>query len=78
MMARSDYANPRCFQTLPALDDIDNDELPFSEAREPRSFEGRDVDENVHPATIAGDEAVASLGVEPFHCAGLLGGYPRR
>ena len=38
-------ANSRGFWTLPALDHIDNDLLPFAERREPRSFEGGGVDE---------------------------------
>ena len=36
------------------------------------------MDEHVLSATIAGDEAVAPLGVEPFHRAGLLDGRARR
>ena len=68
----------RRFQPPSALDDIDNDELPFSEAREPRSFESRDMNEYVVSATIAGDEAVAPLGIKPFNCAGLLDGYAGR
>ncbi len=73
-----DQANPRCFKSFSALDDIDDDGLSFVEAREPRSFESGEVDEHVLPATIAGDEAEALLGVEPFHRAGLLDCYARR
>ena len=73
-----DQANPRCFQPFPALDDIDDDGLPFSEAREPGSFESGDVNEYVLSATIAGNEAEALLDVEPFHHAGLLDEDARR
>ena len=69
--------DPRGFQPLATLDHIDNDGLPFTEAREPRSFESGDMDKNVLSATFAGDEAETLLRVEPFHRAGLLDGYAR-
>jgi hypothetical protein len=59
-------------------DDIDNDLLPFAEAHKPGSLKNRDVNEHVLSATVEGNEAVAPLGIEPFHCAGLLDGYARR
>src|SRR6266853_1468438 len=67
-----DQAKPRRFQPLSTLDDIDNDVLPFAEAGEPGSLKSGDVDENVLPAAITSDKAEALLGVEPFHCPGLL------
>jgi hypothetical protein len=70
-------AYSRSFEPFSALDEIDNDGLPFGEVREPRSFESGDMDEDVL-ATVEGNEAVASLGIEPLHCAGLLDGYARR
>ncbi len=73
-----DQPNPRRFQPLSALNDIDDDLLPFAEAREPRSLKSGDVNEHVPSATIAGNETEALLGIEPFHCAGLLGGYARK
>ncbi len=73
-----DQPNPRRFKPFPALDHIDNDGLPFGETREPRSFKSGDMDEHVLVATVEGNEAVASLGVEPFHCAGLLDRCIRR
>src|SRR3984893_14646259 len=73
-----DQTNPGRFKPFSTLDHIDNDVLPFAEAREPRTFEGRDVDEHVLPAAIPSDEPETLLGVEPFHCTGLLDGYARR
>ena len=73
-----DQANPRRFQPLSTLDDIDNDALPFAEAGEPGSLKSGDVDENVLPAAITSDKAEALLGVEPFHCPGLLDGHGSR
>jgi len=67
-----DQANPRGFRPLSALDKIDKDGLSFSEARDPGSFESRDVDEHVLAAAVPRDEAVALLGVEPLHRTGLL------
>src|SRR5437588_5105872 len=67
-----DQANPRGFRPLSALDKIDKDGLSFSEARDPGSFESRDVDEHVLAAAVPRDEAVALLWVEPLHRTGLL------
>jgi hypothetical protein len=67
--------------SLPApsdRDDIDDDGLPFGQTREPRSFESADLDEHILSASLAGDEAEALFGVEPFYCPGLLDGYARR
>jgi hypothetical protein len=73
-MVRSRPSEP---SPLPPLDHIDNDGLPFGEAREPRSFESGDMDEDVL-ATVESNEAVVPLGIEPLHCAGFLDGYARR
>ena len=40
---------------------------PFAEARKPRSFKRRVVDERVLSTTVKDNEAVTSLGVEPLH-----------
>jgi hypothetical protein len=65
-------ADSRRFRTLLALDDIENDSLPFAEPLDARSLKSRDVDEYVLPTTIAGDEAEALVDIEPFHGAGLF------
>src|SRR5216683_5952738 len=66
------------FKPFSALDDIDDDGLSFVKAPEPRSLKCGDVNEHVFSATVEGNEAEASLDVEPFHCAGLLDGDARR
>jgi hypothetical protein len=78
MMVDLGQANSRRFKTFPAFDHIDNDGLSFGETREPGSFESGDMDEHILAAAIQNDEAVAPLGIEPFHCAGFLDGYARR
>src|SRR5215831_3831843 len=65
-------ANPRRFQPFSPLGDVDDNAIPFAEAGEPRSFKGRDVDKHVLAAAVPSDKAVALIGVEPFHRAGLL------
>jgi len=72
----STQANSRGFWTLPALDNIDNDGLAFAESGDARSIQGRDMNEHILPAAIPSDEAVALVGVEPFHRAGLLDPWP--
>src|SRR6266436_6120758 len=67
-----DQAHPCSFESLSALDKIDDDGLSFNEARDPGSFESRDVNKHVFAAAIPRDEAVAPLGVEPLHRTGLL------
>jgi hypothetical protein len=65
-------AHPGGFESLSALDDIDDHLLSFAEAGDPRSFESRDVDEHVFAAAVPLDEALALLWVEPLHRTGLL------
>jgi hypothetical protein len=78
MVVGLDQAHPRSFRSFAALDDIDDDLLSFAKAREPRLSESGNVDKYVIVAVVPSDEAVASPGIEPFHCAGLLDGYARR
>ena len=77
MMVDLGQANPRGFWPFSALNDINDHLLPFGETREPRSFEGGDMDEHVL-ATVEGNEAITPLGIEPLYPAGLLDGYARR
>ena len=59
-------ANPRRLPTLPALDDINNDRLPFADRGEPGSFKSRDVHKHVLALVVV------PLGIKPFHRSGLL------
>lgn len=68
----SNQADSRRFESLSALDDIDDYGLPFAQSGEAGSFKGRDVDEYVLPAAIASNEAVALRDIEPLNDAGLL------
>ena len=67
-----DQAHPCGFESLSALDDIDDHLLSFAERRDPGSFESRDVDKHIFAAAVPRDEAVALLWVEPLHHTGLL------
>src|SRR5205807_654588 len=58
-----DQAHPCGFESLSALDDIDDYLLSFAERRDPGSFESRDVDKHIFAAAVPRDEAVALLGV---------------
>ena len=49
-------AKSRGFWTLPALDDIDNNGLPFVEPLDARPLKGRDVDKHVLSAAIRSNE----------------------
>jgi hypothetical protein len=60
------------FEALSALDHIEDHGLPFEEPLDARLLKSRDVDKYVLPAAIPSDEAIALVGVEPFHGAGLL------
>jgi hypothetical protein len=50
----------------------------FSERRYVDCTEQYRICVSLVAATIAGNETIASLGVEPLHRAGLLDGYARR
>ena len=65
-------ADSRRFRTLLALDDIENDSLPFAEPLDARPLKNRHVDKHILAAAIRGDETVAPVSVESFHRAGHL------
>ena len=73
-----DQADPRGFESLSALDNIDDYGLSLVESGNTRTLQSRDVHEHVLAAAVPSDEAVALLGVEPLYRAGLLDRHFRR
>ena len=61
-----DQANLYGFRPFAPLTDIDHDLLALGETDQTRSFQHRDMHENVLLPVGQGDEAAALVGIEPL------------
>src|SRR5947209_18822446 len=67
--ALSDYADVAGLQSLLSLCDFDLLLLVLFEILDARSCDSAEVDEDIGPAAVLGDEPEALLSVEPLHCS---------
>src|SRR5579863_9318948 len=65
----SDYVDILGLRPLGAATGDELDPLVLLEAAETASLDGGVVNEDIRSAVVGGDETIAPVGIEPFHCA---------